>query len=103
MDWESFYKWLSGKLAFQLFTVATVGGLMVLAYFMKSRSSTVTTSASTSRFIGRFPTAPEKCYCSVCGAEIDMKKYGLYGKHCKEVKACPVCGADNYPLWRTPR
>jgi len=47
-----------------------------------------------------YKTPPEKCYCQECGAEIDMRKYGLYGKHCREIEVCPVCGAGGHPLWR---
>ncbi|RLI43565.1 hypothetical protein DRO59_00690 [Candidatus Bathyarchaeota archaeon] len=51
----------------------------------------------------RYSSAPEKCYCEKCGSEIDMEAYGLYGKHCREIEYCPVCGAGGHPLWRTPR
>lgn len=43
-----------------------------------------------------YKTPPEKCYCQKCGAEIDMRRYGFYGKHCYEVP-CPICGGR---MWR---
>lgn len=99
MDWESFYKWLEGKLWFQLFTIGVVLGAMLLAKAMSGGSSSAK-AGSPGRAGRLYATPPEVCYCSKCGSAIDMRKHGLYGRHCREIERCPVCGATGYPLWR---
>jgi len=91
-DWTT---WLKEKLKFQIFTI----GVVLAALFLSSLFS----KKPSPSFKGRYPTPPEKCYCEKCGAEIDMRKYGLYGKHCREIEICPVCGGGGRPLWRMRR
>jgi|GEM_PF-4947706 len=68
MDWESFYKWLEGKLWFQLFIVAITAGLIILAKIMMGSSSS-TQTAKTGRMYASPPTV---CYCHSC---VEKREY----------------------------
>jgi len=109
MDWQSFAKWMEGKVEWQIFMVIISGALFGIAKAMSSTSSSSSASPKPkyqqlsthqtrlSRHI--YATAPTKCYCHSCGREILMVGE-LAGKHCREIETCPVCGAGGYPLWR---
>lgn len=110
MDWESFAKWMEGKIEWQIFMVIIGGALYGIAKGLSSTSSSSSTSASTKPKYEQltlktrlsrhsYLTPPEKCYCHSCNREIDMKEWGLYGKHCREIE-CPYCGSRN--VWRRP-
>ena len=95
MDWEELRRWLRPKIQWTVMML----GMLVVAYGLATLfSKRKHVSSSRAKYL--YPSPPEYCYCSKCGAEIDMRKYGLYGKHCREIEKCPVCGAGNYPLWR---
>ena len=96
MDWESFYKWLQGKLWFQLFIVGITAGLIIIAKIMMGGSSSQ--SAQTAKKGRMYATPPSVCYCHSCGATIQMTGE-LAGKHCREI-TCPYCGSRN--VWRSP-
>jgi len=50
MDWGEFYRWLKGKLTFQLFIVGITAGLMAVAY-LASRKATSSSSTHGKRAI----------------------------------------------------
>jgi len=101
IDWENLYKWLEGKLTFQAFIVGATLFLMLICKLMISSSSSSSSQKYTQRKTGGrlYAQPPEVCYCHSCGARIDMKAHGLYGKHCREI-TCPYCGSSN--VWRAP-
>jgi len=104
---ESLKKFLRPKIEWTLIMLGMLGiGYLVVDFLIKvfSSSSSSSKSGSSKSFRGYlYPNPPEKCYCHNCGSEIDMREYGLYGKHCREVERCPICGAGGYPLWRKPQ
>ena len=97
-DVDEFINWLWPKMEWMLLMVGITGGLLGIAYLVK-----MFTSPPQGQSQYAYQTPPEKCYCQRCGSWIDMRKYGLYGKHCREIAICPICGAGGYPLWRMPR
>jgi len=90
---EGLRKWLWPKITWTIIMLGMLG-LTYVAVTLILRSA----SSSSPKYL--YKTPPEKCYCSKCGAEIDMRKYGLYGKHCRDIEKCPICGAGGHPLWR---
>lgn len=100
MNWEEFRKWLEGKFGFQLIILGASFFLWIVASSMSKKTSSEKLALQ-SKY--RHPEAPEYCYCRMCGSKINMREYGLYGMHCREIEFCPKCGAGGHPLWRTPR
>ena len=90
---EGLRKWLWPKIQWSLIMLGMLG-LTYVAVTLILRSA----GGSSPKYL--YKTPPEKCYCEKCGAEIDMRKYGLYGKHCRDIEKCPICGAGGHPLWR---
>lgn len=99
-DWseqlENLRKWLLPKIQWTLIMLGMLGITYAAITIIQQAFSS--SSSPTPGYL--YKTPPEKCYCSKCGAEIDMRKFGLYGKHCREIEKCPVCGAGGHPLWR---
>ena len=90
---EGLRKWLWPKITWTVIMLGMLG-LTYIATTLILRSA----GSSSPKYL--YKTLPEKCFCSKCGAEIDMRKYGLYGKHCRDIPSCPICGAGGHPLWR---
>ena len=96
VDWAEELKRLQQWIWPKLEWTAIMLGMLGLTYVAITLILS-TMGSSSQGFKGYlYKTPPEKCYCEKCGAEIDMRKYGLYGKHCYEVP-CPICGGR---LWR---
>jgi len=87
---ENLKKWLEPKIEWSLIML----GMLGLTYVAITLILGAMGGSSPQGYL--YETPPDVCYCEKCGAEIDMRKYGLYGKHCREVK-CPICGGR---LWR---
>ncbi|RLI08366.1 hypothetical protein DRO24_01365 [Candidatus Bathyarchaeota archaeon] len=94
-DWEQFKQWVKNRFWYLLFQGAVTIAALILATYMTGGFKTPQTQQ---KYL--YKTLPEVCYCSVCKSEINLKEYGLYGKHCREIEKCPKCGAGGYPLWR---
>ena len=98
VDWQGFYKWLEGKLTFQMFIIGATLFLMGVAKLM-SQSSSSTVSEAQPKYKAvtqRFREPPSICYCWDCGRAIEMVGE-LAGKHCRMIR-CPYCGSTN--VWR---
>ena len=94
---ENLKKWLEPKLEWSLIMLGMLGLTYVAITLILGAMGSSSPQGSKGYL---YKTPPKKCYCEKCGAEIDMRKYGLYGKHCREIEKCPICGAGGYPLWR---
>jgi len=95
---EGFLNWLKPKIEWTAVMLALLGVSYAIGTLIYNALSPQSQEQSQYRY-----SLPEKCYCQACGSWVDLRKYGLYGKHCREIAVCPICGAGGYPLWRSPR
>ena len=98
---ENLRRWLVPKIEWSLVMLGMLGiGYLVISALINMLGGKSSSSKGSSGVKFMYSTLPEVCYCHDCGFVIDMKKYGLYGKHCREI-VCPKCGSRN--VWRRPK